>query len=103
MLFFFAPCGNPQKSSFFLTELKFLGHRISREGIKVYFSKAKKILNWPMPKTATKMWQFLGLVQYLAVFLPNLAEQMCILTPLTTKECKKISHLGRRTCNMLSM
>ena len=60
---------NPQKVSFFLTELKFLGHRISREGIKVCFSKAKKILNWLMPKTATEMRQFLGLVQYITLHL----------------------------------
>lgn len=80
---------NPKKSSFFLTELVFLGHRISTEGIKVCSSKAKKILNWPTPKTATEVWWFLWLVWYLAAFLLNLADQTRILTPLTMKECEK--------------
>ena len=32
------------------------------------------------------VWGFLGLTQYLAIFLPALAEHTSILTPLTTKE-----------------
>jgi len=33
---------------------------------------------------------FLGLVRYIAVFLPNLADHTVILTPLTTKESRKL-------------
>ena len=38
-----------------------------------------------MPKSATKVRAFLGLVWYLAQFLPGLAEHTAVLTPLTTK------------------
>src|ERR1700733_12228996 len=65
---------NPRKSLFFLTKLAFLGHKIFTEGICACSSKAEKILTWPTPKTVTKLWQFLGLVHYLAAFLPNLAD-----------------------------
>ena len=42
-----------------------------------------------MPKNASEVRGFLGLVRYISVFLPKLADHTCILTPLTTKEAKK--------------
>lgn len=76
-----------KKSTLFATELDFLGHHISTRGIEANNSKVERILNWPVPKSAKDVRQFLGLVRYLAVFLPNLAEHTSILTPLTQKEC----------------
>ena len=38
-----------------------------------------------MPKSATDVRAFLGLIRYLTQFLPHLAELTCVLTPLTTK------------------
>jgi hypothetical protein len=80
---------NPKKSKFYLTELVFLGHHISQQGIEACSSKVDKILNWPVPKSATDVRSFLGLVQYIATFLPHLVEHTAALTPLTMKECKK--------------
>jgi hypothetical protein len=39
--------------------------------------------------SATDVRSFLGLVRYLATFLPKLADHTTILMPLTTKEAKK--------------
>jgi hypothetical protein len=80
---------NSKKSKFYLTELTFLGHRISQEGIEACSSKVDKILNWPTPTSATAVRSFLGLVRYIAAFLPNLAEHTTTLTPLTTKDCER--------------
>jgi hypothetical protein len=80
---------NSKKSKFYLTELVFLGHRISQQGIEACSSKVDKILNWPTPKNATDVRSFLGLVRYISVFLPHLADHTTVLTPLTTKECDK--------------
>ena len=79
---------NKKKCKFFLLELDFLGHHISARGIKPNASKVQWILDWPTPQNSTDVRAFLGLVRYLASFLPLLAEQMRILTPLTTKEAK---------------
>ena len=79
---------NKKKCKFFLLKLDFLGHHISARGIKPNASKVQRILDWPTPQNSTDVWAFLGLVHYLASFLPLLAEQMRILTPLTTKEAK---------------
>ena len=70
----------------FTTEIDFLGHHISVWGIEADTSKVACILNWLAPQSAKHIWQFLGLVQYIAAFLPTLAEHTAVLTPLTRKE-----------------
>jgi Reverse transcriptase (RNA-dependent DNA polymerase)./Integrase core domain. len=80
---------NGKKSEFFVTELDFLGHHISPRGIEANSSKVDKILNWPVLKTASDVRSFLGLVRYITVFLPKLAEYTCVLTRLTLKEADK--------------
>jgi hypothetical protein len=80
---------NPAKCWFYLKELDFLGHHISARGIEPNSSKVDCVLNWPVPTSATEVRSFLGLVRYIAVFLPHLADHTVILTPLTTKESRK--------------
>lgn len=77
---------HPVKCKFFLLEVGFLRHHISQCGVEACESKVDKILAWPQPKCATDVRAFVGLVRYIAAFLPQLAEHTCILTPLTTKE-----------------
>jgi hypothetical protein len=76
---------SPKKTSLFCTEIDFLGHHISAAGIEADTSKAKHILDWPVPKSASDVCSYLGLVRYLDQFLPNLTDHTRILTLLTTK------------------
>jgi len=46
-------------------------------------------LSWPVPKSASDVRAFPGLVRYIAVFLPKLAEFTAVLTPLTTKDMER--------------
>jgi hypothetical protein len=80
---------NAKKCEFFVTKLNFLGHHISAWGVEADGSKVDKILEWPVPTSATDVRSFLGLVRYIAVYLPKLAEWTRVLTPLTTKDAKK--------------
>jgi hypothetical protein len=80
---------NAKKCHFYLLEIDFLGHHISQRGVEVNSSKVDGVLQWPVPKNTTDVWSFLGLVRYIAVYLPKLADYTCMLTPLTTKECRK--------------
>lgn len=80
---------NEKKTQLFCTSINFLGHTISRDGIQADSTKALKIAEWPVPKTATDVCQFLGLVRYLAAFLPNLATHTSVLMPLTNKAIGK--------------
>ena len=46
-------------------------------------------MDWPIPKSATEVRSFLGLVRYLVDFLPTLVEYTGILTELTTNNAEK--------------
>ena len=61
---------NKKKTMLFCPKTNFLGHTISKDGIVADEKKAEKILNWPVPKTASQVREFLGLVRYLSAFLP---------------------------------
>jgi hypothetical protein len=73
----------------FCTEIDFLGHHISTRGIEADNKKVDRILNWPQPKNATEVRGFLGLVRYIAAFLPALADHSGVLSELTTKESER--------------
>ena len=47
------------KCEFWLSEVKFLGHVISQEGVAVDPSKVKAVLNWERPKTVKKFLRLL--------------------------------------------
>lgn len=49
----------------------------------------EKVQKWPVPRCAKDVRKFLGLAQYLAAFLPRLAERRATLTPLTTKDAQR--------------
>ena len=82
-------CLNTAKSKFLCEEVDFLGHHISACGIEPKSDNVERILNWPRPNSATTVWSFLGIVWYLAAFLPHLAEHTCKLSPLTMKDCER--------------
>jgi hypothetical protein len=80
---------NEKKTKLFCLEINFLGHRISRRGIEPNESKVERIKHWPQPKSSTNVRAFLGIVRYVASFLPNLAGHTKVLTRLTTKDCDR--------------
>ena len=80
---------NLKKSKLFCSEICFIGHHISTKGVEADEGKADHITNWPVPSCAKHVHSFLGLVRYLAAFLPNLAHHTTILDELTTKDCDK--------------
>jgi hypothetical protein len=81
---------NPRKTHLFETEIDFLGHHVSSKGIEADGKKIERIVNWPTPQSATQVRQFLGLVRYVATFLPGITEHTRILNELTLKECDAI-------------
>jgi hypothetical protein len=89
---------NPEKTKLFATEIEFLGHRISDHGIEACEKKAGRILDWPVPTSATET-RFLGLVRYLQNFLPKLSTPCRVLEELTQK---KYNH-GHQFTKMLLM
>jgi hypothetical protein len=60
-----------QKCQFFQQQVTFLGHFLSREGIKKSPDFTKKIADYSKPKTVSELRQFLGLVNFLRKFVHN--------------------------------
>lgn len=67
---------NPKKCSFLQSQLKFLGHVISAEGVRVDPDKAKAVRDFPRPVSKRDMQRFVGLVNYLRRFSPNLSARL---------------------------
>ncbi|CAI7897812.1 unnamed protein product [Closterium sp. NIES-53] len=74
------------KCEFFKQELEFLGHVISRDGIKIDLAKIKTIQEWKSPTNITELQSFLGFVNYVRRFIPNMAGITGPLTDLLHKD-----------------
>jgi hypothetical protein len=71
---------NPHKCVFGSTSLTFLGHTMSPEGVKPDPSKVEAITQMPPPKSKADLQRFMGMVNYVGKFIPNLSQ---ITTPAT--------------------
>ena len=74
------------KCKFEMSELTFLGHKISGKGVEVDKEKVDAILNMPDPTNKKELQRFLGMVNYLGKFVPNLANETAPLRQLLEKE-----------------
>jgi hypothetical protein len=52
------------KCDFWLREIKFLGHTISKDWISVDPEKVQEVMNWKPPTTVRQIRSFLGLAGY---------------------------------------
>lgn len=76
---------SPKKCKFLKTEVSYLGHTISREGIKTDKQKTDKVQGWPIPKSMEDLRSFLGLCGYYRKFIKDYGR---IVKPLE-EACKE--------------
>ena len=74
---------NPKKCDFFSEKMDCLGHIIDDQGIHADTSKMAQIQNWQTPRTYHDVQRFLGLVQYIQHFMPNVSVFMALLSAIT--------------------
>ncbi|XP_050113983.1 uncharacterized protein LOC126592327 [Malus sylvestris] len=76
------------KCQFWLTEVAFLGHVVSAQGIQVDPQKIAAVENWEQPRTVTEVRSFLGLAGYYRRFVQDFSMIALPLTKLTRKDVK---------------
>ena len=77
---------NGKKSEFFLQEIRYLGHIISKDGIKMDPEKLKVIKEWPQPKNLHELRSFIGMCAYYRRFIEKFSVIVGPLHDLTKKE-----------------
>ena len=77
---------NRQKCKICLTEIKYLGHKISQSGICPDESHTSAIRNMPTPKNTKDLERFLGLITYVGKFIKNLSDKTYPLRELLKKD-----------------
>ena len=77
-----------KKCEFWLGNVSFLGHIISKEGIAVDPGKIEAIKSWPTPTNVKEVRSFLGLAGYYQRFVEGFSKIALPLTQLTRKNVK---------------
>mmetsp|Transcript_196 Transcript_196/g.504 ORF Transcript_196/g.504 Transcript_196/m.504 type:complete len:236 (-) Transcript_196:190-897(-) len=74
------------KCEFEKPDVKFLGHIVGADGVKVDPAKTKVVTNWPVPKHLSALRSFVGLATYFRKFIQNSSKIVAPLTNLTKKD-----------------
>jgi len=75
-----------------MTEVLYLGNIIGEKGVQVHQEKIEAIINWPTPRTLTKLKGFLGICSYYRKFVKGYSQICAPLTDLTKKWAFTWSH-----------
>ena len=62
-----------KKYAFGLPKLEYLGHFVSKYGLKSDPAKCKAIQEWPLPTNLGELQSFLGMANYYSKFVPSFA------------------------------
>ena len=65
---------NPKKLKLRKQEVPYIGHLLTQDGLKPDPNKVKAILEMPTPTEKQFLQRLLGMITYLAKFLPNLSD-----------------------------
>ena len=73
------------KCKFLLSEVEYLGHKITKNGLKPSDAKLEAVSKAPVPKNVSELKAFLGLVNYYGKFLSHLSTTLSPLHNLLQK------------------
>ena len=80
----------PDKCSFFARETNYLGHIISKDGVRTDPSKTDAVRTWPIPQTKKQVRSFLGMCSYYRRFVKGFSEIARPLNRLTEDKTRFI-------------
>ncbi len=77
---------NKKKTVVGVEEIDWVGHTLSKEGVKISRQKVKAILDMPPPVSTDQVHRFLALLTYLHKFIPNMSQLTAPLRELLKKD-----------------
>jgi hypothetical protein len=77
---------NPDKCEFFQSEVHFLGHVISADGVAVQQHKVDAVAEWPTPQSVSDVRRYLGLTGYYRRFVAGYSGITAPLSDLLRKD-----------------
>ena len=87
---------NPKKCRLFKKEVEYLGHIVSRHGVRTDPGKTSTVKNWPTPKNRKELRSFLGLCSYYRKFVRGYAT---IAAPLHALTKEKQNYMWDEACD----
>ncbi|CAC5367807.1 unnamed protein product [Mytilus coruscus] len=69
-----------------ISEVTYFGHRYKREGLKIDDNKVKAITEMKSPTSKKELERFLGMVTYIAKFVPKFSSNTAVLRDLLKKD-----------------
>ena len=88
-----------RKCDFIKREVKYLGHRVSAEGIATDPEKVTAVENWPRHETLKQLRSFLGFASYYRRYVPNFTAVASPLNALVTTCCRDIKGKPRSSAS----
>ena len=79
---------HPGKLEIFKKELLFMGFTVGQEGLKVHKAKVVKLQKFERPQTKRDVKSLQGFLQFVRMFIPNLAKKLVPMTKLLKKHTK---------------
>ena len=80
---------NLSKCQWFQPSVTFLGHVVSKDGLRADPVKLEKVRQWPTPRSVKELMSFLGLATYFRRYLRNFSALAGPLFRLTNKDLKQ--------------
>ena len=80
---------NLSKCQWFQPSVTFLGHLVSKEGIRADPVKLEKVRQWPTPRSVKELLSFLGLATYFRKYVRNFSSLAGPLFRLTNRDLKR--------------
>lgn len=77
---------NPAKGKSIHSEIKYLGHMISKDGIKPDMGKIQKVMNYPRPRNLKQLQAWHGLANYYSKFIKDFSKTMQPIYKLMRKD-----------------
>ncbi|KAA0714109.1 Retrovirus-related Pol polyprotein from transposon opus [Triplophysa tibetana] len=79
---------NKKKCQIRTSQIKYIGHVLTAEGLKPDEEKVRAVVQLPPPEDKQALQRFLGMLQYLAKFIPNLSEVSAPVRQLLEKDAE---------------